>query len=328
MGEDSDEVMLQRAVENARAHLRSGVTTVRDLGARGRVGFALKDTAMRGGPDPMPALLVCGRPVTAPRGHFWFCGEEAEGPEGMRESVRRLAGEGADVIKVMVTGGGSAGTDRSRAYLSVEELVAVVDEAHGRGLRVVVHAQGTPGIRNAVAARVDVIEHCDFLGPDGKPHFDMGLAGQIAESGIYVDPTLHVLRISVQLLTSLAATRPLSADEQMRLDSFRIRYEAGRANVERFRQMGVRLVGGTDAIRRFGDYYLTYEIFRECGLPPGESLATVTSVAAESMGIGDEVGRLAPGLAADVLILEADPARDDLALRRVRQVYRRGEAVL
>jgi imidazolonepropionase-like amidohydrolase len=246
----------------------------------------------------------------------------------MRESVRRLVGEGADVIKVMVTGGGSAGTDRRRAYLDVEELAAVVDEAQCHGLPVVVHAQGTPGIRNAVAAKVDVIEHCDFLDPAGQPQFDPYVAEQISEAGIYVDPTLHVLRISVEMLTELGTARPLTGEERGRLDSFRARYEAGRANVGRFRQLGVKLVGGTDAIRRFGDYYLTFETLRECGLPAGEALAAMTSVAAHSMGIADRAGRLVPGMLADVLIVDGDPAADDQALRRVRQVYRSGEAVL
>ena len=96
----------------------------------------------------------------------------------------------------------------------------------------------------------------------------------------------------------------------------------------RLHDLGVRLIGGTDAIRRFGDYHLTFETFRECGLPVAEALAAMTSVAAESMGVADDTGRLATGLLADVLIANADPASDDRALRQVRQVYRRGEAVL
>lgn len=328
MAEDRDELMLLRAAENARTHLRSGVTTVRDLGARGRLTFHLREAATQGIVTRMPSMVLCGRPITAPRGHFWFCGEEAEGPSAVRESVRRLASEGADVIKVMATGGGTAGTDRSLAYFSEQELAAAVDEAHARALRVVVHAQGTPGIRNAVAAGVDAIEHCDFLGPDGRPSLDEHLASEIAARGIFVDPTLHVLRISVDLLTELSSTRPLTADERQRLDSFKVRYEAGMASVRRFRELGIHLVGGTDAIRRFGDYHLTYETFRDCGLSTEDALATMTSVAADAMGIDDVAGRLAPGLYADVVILDSDPAVDDLALRRVRQVYRRGVAVL
>lgn len=324
MEQDSDGLMMMRALRNMQAHLRSGVTTLRDLGERGRVAFDLRQAQRLGYLPPLPRLSVVGRPITVTRGHFWFCGEEADGPEAVRRSVRRLAAEGADVIKMMVTGGGTVGSYPRRASFSVEELRAAVDEAHRFGLRVIVHAHATEGIANAVAAGVDGIEHCSFLEPDGRVRFDEELAKRIADAGIRVCPTPQVLQTRVLQLQALQEQRPLTEREQAILQDMSYRVDQAIETSGRLHRLGVKLVGGSDAIWTFGEYWLTYEALRQMGLTARQALTAVTYDAACDLGIAGETGSLRPGMAADLVLLGADPEQAPDALRRVERVMLAG----
>ena len=166
---DSDELMLLRGARNAYLHLRAGVTTLRDCGARNRVTFDL-----RKGADAKlflaPRMHLCGRPLTITGGHFWWCNEEADGVDGVRTATRKLLKEGADVIKIMASGGGS--TDSWFASYSVAELTAAVEEAHQVGKKTTAHCLAAESIDRAVDAGIDQIEHFNFLQPDGSRVFD------------------------------------------------------------------------------------------------------------------------------------------------------------
>ena len=118
---DTDEVMLLRAAMNAMIHLKVGVTTLRENGARNKVTFNLREGAQRGYVTT-PRLLLCGRPVTVTGGHFYWCNQQADGVEGVRAAVRELVKDGADHIKIMASGGGTAITDLRRPSYTVEEL--------------------------------------------------------------------------------------------------------------------------------------------------------------------------------------------------------------
>src|SRR5688500_2350816 len=142
MDEDPDELMMLAGVANLRRHLAAGVTTLRDNGARNRVGFMLREGVGRGY-LPAPRMLVCGRPITCTGGHFHWCNEVADGEAEIRKAVRRLVHEGADHIKVMASGGGTRGTIPGRPSYSVEELHAAVDEAHLLGRLTVAHCRAT-----------------------------------------------------------------------------------------------------------------------------------------------------------------------------------------
>jgi imidazolonepropionase-like amidohydrolase len=122
--------MLLRAPRNAYLHLRAGVTTVGDCGARNRVTFDLRQGA-EAGLFLTPRLQLCGRPLTITGGHFWWCNEEADGVDGVRQATRKLLKEGADFIKIMASGG--AANDSWFASYSVAELSAAVEEAHQVG---------------------------------------------------------------------------------------------------------------------------------------------------------------------------------------------------
>jgi imidazolonepropionase-like amidohydrolase len=138
---ETDEMMVLIGVMNLGKHLRSGVTTLCEHGARNRVGFALKE-GLRRGYYQGPRMLVSGRPITCTGGHFHMCGEVADGEEAIRQSVRRLVHEGADYIKIMASGGGTPGTLPGRASYSIAELHAAVHEAHHFGRLTVAHCRG------------------------------------------------------------------------------------------------------------------------------------------------------------------------------------------
>ena len=137
---ETDEMMVLTGVMNLHKHLAAGITTIREHGARNRVGFTLKEGLQRGYFGG-PRMLVSGRPITCTGGHFHMCNEIADGEEEVRKSVRRLVHEGADHIKIMASGGGTEGTVPGRASYSTAELHAAVHEAHHFGRLTAAHCR-------------------------------------------------------------------------------------------------------------------------------------------------------------------------------------------
>ena len=187
---ESDETMVLIGAMNMRKHLRAGITTLCEHGARNRVGFILKEGLKRGYISG-PRLLVSGRPITCTGGHFHMCNEIADGVEEIRRSVRRLVHEGADYIKVMASGGGTTGTIPGLASYSTEELQALVGEARQFHRLTVAHCRAKESMVRAVEAGIDLIEHVEFLEPDHVMRFDPKVAEMLAESGIWLSPTLQ-----------------------------------------------------------------------------------------------------------------------------------------
>lgn len=295
--------------ERARRLLATGVTTVRDLGDRGGLAVRLRDE-IAGRRLPGPRILAAGTPLTGPGGHCWFLGGEVEGAEAIRAAVRRDAESGVDLIKVMATGGGitKGGPPVWQAQFTTQELRIVVEEAKRFGLPVAAHAHGTEGIAAAVAAGVDTIEHCTWMGRDG---FDVreDLVAAIAAQGIAVGP---------------------AASPDWRGFAERFGRERAEEMFDRIRwmaQRGVRLLPGTDAgVSRavFDDFVSSLEFFEHIGLTPAEILDLATTGAAQALGISHDTGRLAAGYRADVLVVDGDPLSDLRALRSVRLVLAGG----
>lgn len=175
--------------------LDAGVTTARDLGSRGPTCTELRD-AIAAGSAAGPRLLCANAPLTVPGGHCHAMGGECAGEAGVRAEVGRRHAEGADLVKVMSTGGFmTAGTGPGRATFSPAEMAALADEAHARGLPVTTHATGTEGIARAVDAGFDSIEHCAWIAPDGRRAvIDEEVARRMVEKGVAVCPTVSVRR--------------------------------------------------------------------------------------------------------------------------------------
>lgn len=318
---DDDRRLMIRAVENARRALAAGVTTIRDLGDRGGVSLALRD-AIDQGLLVGPRLLVAGAPITTTGGHCYFMGMEADQADDLRRAVRQQVKAGVDLIKVMATGGGlTPGSNMAAPQYSVNELTALVDDAHRLNRRVAAHAHGTAGIRNAAAAGVDTVEHCSWiLSPDTYGYDDQA-GSDLVKKGIFVCFTLSA---GYRFVERGDPNDPLVAK---RLSNRQKRGEVQR----RLLDAGARVVAGSDAgvtLTPFDDFALELELLtRDLGLTADQAIAAGTSVAAEALGIADRVGTLEPGKLADLLLVAGDPRRDIGNLRKVQGVFRDGEKV-
>ncbi len=187
---DTDEMMVLTGAMNMQRHLAAGITTLREHGARNMVGFTLKEGLGRGY-IPGPRMLVSGRPITCTGGHFHMCNEVADGEEEIRRSVRRLVHEGADYIKIMASGGGTEGTIPGLPSYTTAELHAAAHEAHQFQRTTAAHCRAKESMVRAVEAGIDLMEHAEFLDPDNQLRFDPKIAEMMAESGIWISPTLQ-----------------------------------------------------------------------------------------------------------------------------------------
>lgn len=304
----SDGVHLATGVVNARVTLDSGVTTARDLGARNRVAFDLREVE-RTGLILSPRLLVCGRSITMTGGHFHYCGAEADGYEGVRKATRQLLKEGADFIKIMTSGGGTVGTRRELPSYSTEEIRGAVDAAHSVGKTVTAHCHATQAIINAVEAGVDVIEHCSFMGPDGKGgvkhEFREDVAEEVVKKGIWVDNLLN----------------PRQENYGRVKNSFE--------NFRGFKELNAKILPGTDGLKplQTGLMPLALEMWVKGGASPMEAMMAATSISAEAIGLGDLIGTIEPGKEADLVVFGSDPLENIVALRDPRMIVKGGKVV-
>ncbi|MFC5236373.1 amidohydrolase family protein [Pseudonocardia zijingensis] len=296
----TDEDAARLMAVNAGKLLDAGVTTACDLGAPGTVATTVRDRIAQGEVEG-PRLLVANAPITVPGGHAHAMGGEASGVDEVRAMVRRRAAEGADLIKIMTTGGFmTAGSRPWEARYSVEELTAAVETAHELGLRVTTHALGGDGIERAVAAGVDTIEHCGWVTRDGA-RFDERIARAIVDRGISVSPTMNSACLPQDYFCPW--------DER----------EHVVGNLAAMHRAGIRIVAGTDAgigLVHFERYADGLAVLADAGMSPREILAAATNVAAEVCRVADRTGRLRPGLSADVVAVDGDPATDHSALAR------------
>jgi imidazolonepropionase-like amidohydrolase len=297
-------------------HLASGVTTVRDLGDRSWAVVDWRDSHRNG--SGLPTVLASGPPITSPKGHCWNMGGEAQGVQQLRAAVRDRAERGVDVVKIMASGGVlTPGTDVGVPQFDLDELRAVVDEAHGLGLAVTAHAHALSAIRVALSAGVDGLEHCSFLAATGAELADDVVAA-LVESSIPVCPTLGVVPGMPPPPALAEVLRKYGLTPE---DRFRI---AGRLH-----RAGVRLVSGSDAgINPPKPHGVLPEAVIELvtgGVSNADALASATSIAAEACGVADRKGRLRAGLDADLLLVRGDPLTDITALRQVQAVYLAGQ---
>lgn len=313
--QERDEDVLLRAVGNAQAALSAGVTTVCDCGAPNHLIFALRE-AIEKGVVQGPRLIASGSAITTAKGHGHYVGQVAEGIEEMRRAVAEQAAAGADFIKIMMTGGGGSGPGESQ--YSQEELQAAVVEARQLGKRVTTHCHGTEGIKIAVEAGVDRIEHCTFV-KDGVPGFEPDIAQAIVQKGVYVCPTNVVDYRQKQMLDDPEKLRHIAPRAQLNV-TWRKLLDAG-----------VTFVAGSDAgISQVfcDDYALIMELMvDELGMSPMQAILAGTRVAAEALGLADEIGTLEVGKQADLVAVAGNPLDDIQSLRDIRLVMVGGEII-
>ncbi|TAM62100.1 amidohydrolase family protein [bacterium] len=292
--------------------LRSGVTSVRDLGTKNFISVALRDAIARG-EIPGPRVLTAGMVICMTGGHGWPIGRETDGPWDARKAVREFLKAGADCIKLMATGGVlTPGVQPGNAQLEEAELAAAIDEAHKAGVHCASHAIGAAGIKNALRAGIDSIEHGHLLDAEAIELFK--------QRGTRLVPTLTAVQCIIDHADD-GGMPSFVVEKASRLvtdlyDNIRKAYRAG-----------VTIVAGSDAGTPFNyhDNY-AYELelmVRELGMPPLEAIHASTGRSADFLHLGD-VGRLEAGQAADLLGVRGDASRDIRALREVTLVTRGG----
>jgi imidazolonepropionase-like amidohydrolase len=305
MRRETDAQQLVLMLHHARQLLGVGVTTARDLGARGYLDVVVRD-AIASGLARGPRLVVSARPITVTGGHCWFMGGEADSEDDLRRMVRTHHKHGADLIKVMSTGGFmTTGSAPWHAQFTREQLAVITEEAGRVDKRVAAHAHGIEGIRRAVEAGVSTLEHCSFVTETNERRFDEPLAAMIAERRIFVCPTINVNAPYVAKLTGLPVGEYLTT----------------------MHDLGVRIIAGTDAgvdNTPHHQYAGGLEYFVRLGFSPVQVLAMATTEAAAALGVDAITGRLAPGYDADLIVVDGDPLADITALSQLLRVVARG----
>lgn len=302
-------------VANAKITLEAGFTTVRDVGAGSYADVALRDL-INAGVVPGPRLFVSTRGLGITGGHGDINGwspdldlpgvvEIADGIDAVRKAVRTQIKFGADLIKVVASGGVlSSGDSPSAVQYTFEELRTIVEEASHSGRKVAAHAHGAASIKDAVRAGVASIEHGSLVDDEG--------IRLMKERGTFMVPTLYTL----DFIVDEGASNGVPEYGIAKATAMR---KAQRENLRKAYQAGVRFAYGTDAAvfphgRNARDFGI---LVNELGVPPLEAIRMATTSAAELIGIADKVGALRPGLAADVIAVQGNPIDD---IRRLEQV--------
>jgi imidazolonepropionase-like amidohydrolase len=308
-------------VRFARDTLLSGVTTIRNVGAAGYTDIALRD-AINAGDVIGPRILASGPALGITGGHCdsnMLAPEFAEraegvadGPVAVRAMVRKNVKYGADVIKYCGTGGVfSKGTRVGAQQYTPEEVAAIVDEAHMHGRKVAVHAHGASGIQVALRAGVDTIEHASLIDDEG-----LRLA---KEKGAFLSMDIYNTEY-----TQAEGPKRGELEEFLRKD--REVAQLQRDNFRKAVQMGIRLTMGTDTgVHPHRDAPKQLATMVEYGMTPMQAIQAATWVGAQALGIDATVGQIAPGYAADLIAVSADPTANVRALENVGFVMKGGE---
>jgi imidazolonepropionase-like amidohydrolase len=309
--------------KNARLTLLAGFTMARNVGARGFTDVALRD-AINAGDVPGPRLLVSGPPLSITGGHcdnnmlpseyHAVSDGAADGIAAVQHKVRENIKYGADLIKVCATGGVlSLGDNPQHSQYTLEEMKAIVADAHRLGRKVAAHAHGAEGIRWAAEAGVDSIEHGSYID-------DAGIAA-MKEHGTYLVPTLY---LGDWMMENAERTH---MPPQMLAKAHEV-IPAARKNIARAFASGVKVVFGTDAaVYPHGLNAHEFAVMVRLGLTPLQAIQAATVNAADLLGLSDKVGTLASGAWADIVAVEGDPVKDVTTLERVKFVMKGGEVV-
>ena len=295
------------AQDNARRTLETGVTTVRDLGAANDTDFAMRDLIAMGAMQG-PRMIVAGQGISAPRQ------ATAPNPDAMRTAAEERVKNGSDWIKVYASRGSFDSVDTTQT-LTFDEMKAIVDTAHAAGHKVAIHSYGASGVKDAVRAGADSVEH-------GIELDDETLAEMVKRGTVWV-PTIDHNRYYVDAKDdygfTAASIPPLQQYIERNLDA-----------TKRAVKAGVRIGMGSDAVySMFGQNTRELGWFVKAGMNPEQALTTATTTAADLLGMSDRLGRIAPGYVADFVAVDGDPLQTiDALFSGVRVVIKDGRVVV
>ena len=309
--------------KNARVTLEAGFTTVRNVGASDFTDVALRD-AINAGDVPGPRMLVSGPALSITGGHCdnnllpfeYHATEEgvADGVEAVQHKTREIIKYGADVIKICATGGVlSKGDDPNAAQFTLEEMKAIVADAHRLGRKVAAHAHGAQGVIWASEAGVDSVEHGHLMNDEA--------VATLKKNGTYLVPTLYLL--DWQREHAAEANLPDFLRKKMEMVS-----AAGMGNVKKAFAAGVKIGFGTDAaVYPHGLNAHEFAVYVKLGMTPLQAIQTATVNDADLLGWSDRIGTVEAGKFADLIAVDGDPLADVTTLERVKFVMKGGEVV-
>jgi imidazolonepropionase-like amidohydrolase len=326
---ESLQTLMVRSAKNIRDVLLSGVTTLRDLGSRNEICFPIRD-AVRSGVIPGPRLILAGTPITTTAGHCWFFGTEADTEAQVVTAVRQQKKEGADVIKMMSTGGMFTPTANPRTpQYPASTLRAAVVEAERLEMQIAAHSLAAQGVKNCVEAGIHHIIHGRWYPSDVTQPlaFDHDTVQRLVDNGQWVDPTFghqllkneaHEAGFPEKPPHPAVAASPVTPEDNI-------------AATREMRAMGVQFTTGLDMGMAWADFagssansraFVKWFDYSEW-----ETITAATVDTARALGLGSEVGAIAPGKVADLMAVAGDPAADIAALGDCTDVVQRGKPV-
>jgi imidazolonepropionase-like amidohydrolase len=309
--------------KNARTTLEAGFTTVRNVGASGYSDIALRD-AIDAGDVPGPRIDASGPAIGVTGGHadanelapeFQYRADGvADGVPALVAKTREIVKYGAGCIKIVATGGVlSKGDSPEATQFSDEEIRAVVAEAHRLGRKVAAHAHGAAGIKQAVRAGVDSVEHGSYV--------DDEAIALMKEHGTYLVPTLYLADWFLENAKAIGVPDYVLAKAKVVMP-------IARKNVAHAFASGVKVAFGTDAaVYPHGLNGREFAVMVKLGLTPMQAIQAATVNAADLLGWSADVGAIEPGRYADIIAVTGDPTTDVTALERVAFVMKGGEVV-
>ncbi len=306
-------------VVNAQKTLLAGFTTIRNVGAGGYTDVDLRD-AINSGEVPGPHMLVSGPSLGITGGHcdenllpakYHLVGDGvADGIAGVQQKVRQNIKYGADLIKICATGGVlSKGDDPQASQYTLEELKAIVADAHRLGRKVAAHAHGSQGILWASEAGVDSVEHGSYINDEA--------IAEMKKNGTYLVPTLYLEDWMLEKGNLPQFYRQKMVDVSA----------VAKSNIKRAMQAGVKIAMGTDAaVYPHGLNAHELDVYvNQLGMTPLAALQTTTINAADLMGLTAKTGTLEPGKWADIIAFEKNPMDDVRVLQDVKFVMKAGK---
>lgn len=327
---ESESMTFLTMISSAQKTLEGGITTVRDLGTRGTLIFELRQV-IENGRVLGPRIVASGQVITRTGGHgSGWIGRECDGKADIREGIRSQLKQGADVIKVMATGGVmTLGTSPYLASYSLEELETVVDEVRRENVQVAAHAEGRAGIELAVRAGVDTIEHGTFV--------DESIINMMLEKGTVWVPTISPHRFAErnreQLNKLISEAKPLirSIRDKDRVGGGRNISAGALAHFKKYCMTKDLKIGvGSDAGTPFvphKDLVLEMEMFMEYGFSNYQVLRMATFGNAHILKLDDHIGSIKEGKLADIVLIQGNPLDDLQTLRHIAYVIKDGKMV-